>query len=109
MKVRFKKEINPYTVTDTAVFRNGNRKLRLSVRSDAPKMMISLKKAQEVLSAAKPDGYMEAARYFASSIFGEEQAQELMEFYGEPGAVISACGMYFDRRLKDLITKAQKK
>ena len=38
-----------------------------------------------------------------------EQANKLMDFYGEPLAVVAAVGMYFDKRLKYKITKAQKK
>ena len=50
-----------------------------------------------------------ASRFFAKAVFGEEQANALVDFYNEPLAVISAVGQYFDIRLKKLITKAQKR
>ena len=106
----FRKEINPYTVSCKAVFRNVDKTLVLYVRSDAPTLMAGLKRSAEKLGAAagKTEDQAEAARYFARAVFGED-GDRLMEFYPEPQAVIAAVGMFFDRQLKKLITKAQKK
>ena len=109
----FKKEINPYTVSDKAVFRNVDKTLTLYVRSDAPSLVVNLKQAQDKLKELTDESdecqRMNAARFFAKAIFGEEQADKLVDFYNEPLAVVAVVGMYFDQQLKKKITKAQKK
>lgn len=108
-----KKEINPYTVSCKAVFRNVDKTLVLYVRSSAPVLMVNLKQAEEKLRTITNDSTAEeredAARFFARSVFGETQGDQLVEFYDDPLAVISAVGMFFDQQLKQAITKAQKK
>ena len=109
----FKKEINPYTVSDKAVFRNVDKTLTLYVRSDATSLIVNLKQAQEKLKELTDESdecqRINAARFFARAVFGEEQADKLVDFYGEPLAVVAVVGMYFDRQLKKKITKAQKR
>ena len=109
----FKREINPYTVSDKAVFRNVDKTLTLYVRSNAATLVVGLKQAQEKLKELTDESdecqRMNAARFFAKSIFGEEQANQLVDFYGEPLAVVAVVGMYFDKQLKKKITKAQKR
>ena len=109
----FKKEINPYSVSDKATFRNVDKTLTLYVRSNAASLVVGLKQAQEKLKELTDESdecqRMNAARFFAKAVFGEEQADKLCDFYGEPLAVIAVVGMYFDKQLKKKITKAQKK
>ena len=109
----FKREINPYTVSDKVTFRNVDKTLTLYVRSNATTMVVNLKQAQDKLKELNDDAdeceRMNAARFFARSVFGEEQGDKLVDFYNEPLAIISVLGMYFDKRLKKKITKAQKK
>lgn len=109
----FKKEINPYTVSDKAVFRNVDKTLVLYVRSDATSLIVNLKQAQEKLKDLTDSSdecqRMNAARIFAKAVFGEKQADQLCDFYDEPMAVVAVVGIYFDRQLKKKITKAQKK
>ena len=109
----FKREINPYTVSDKAVFRNVDKTLVLYVRTDAASVVVGLKQAQDKLKALTDESdeceKMNAARFFARVIFGEEQGDRLVDFYNDPLAIIAACGMYFDKQLKQKITKAQKK
>ena len=109
----FKKEINPYSVSDKAVFRNVDKTIVLYVRSSAASLVVGLKQAQEKLKELDDTTdeceRMNAARFFARSIFGEEQGDKLVDFYNEPIAIISALGMYFDKQLKQKITKAQKR
>ena len=109
----FKHEINPYTVSDKAVFRNVDKTLTLYVRSNATALVVGLKQAQEKLKELTDESdecqRMNAARFFAKAIFGEEQADQLVDFYGEPLAIIAVVGMYFDKQLKKKITKAQKR
>ena len=109
----FRTEINPYSVSDKAVFRNVDKTLTLYVRSDATSLIVNLKKAQERLSEISEDTEecerVNTARFFARSVFGEEQGDQLVDFYNEPLAVITAVSLYFDKQLKKKITKAQKK
>lgn len=113
MKVRFRKEINPFEISGKVVFRNVDRRLVLFVRSDAPSMMAGLKKAETKLERitieSSQEERMEAVRCLAEAMFGKDQAQELIDFYREPIAIITACRMYFDKQLKQKIVAAQKK
>ena len=113
-KFRRSNEINPFPVSDRVVFRSGEEKLTLDVRADAAQMVIGLNRAQARLSALREDTdeeeKKETALFFAGAIFGSEQAERLLQFYGgDPLAVLTACGMYFRNRLSGIITKAQKK
>jgi hypothetical protein len=109
----FKKEINPFPVSDRVTFRNIDKTLDLTVRSDASSLVFGLKRVNERLNGMTDDSpeadRMEAARFFADTLFGKDQGGQLCEFYGEPLAVITACGMYFRERLAKKIAKAQKK
>lgn len=108
----FKNEINPYSVTDKVVFRNVDKTLALTVRADAGRLVAGLKKANAAIAELNEESsecqQWNAAREFATVVFGEEQAQKLIDFYDEPLTVISVCGMYFQKRLAKKITKAQK-
>ena len=109
----FKKEINPFSVSDKVTFRNVDKTITLFVRTGVSSLVIGLKQSQEKLKELNDDSdecqKVNAARFFAKTIFGEEQADKLLDFYGEPLAVVAAVGMYFDQRLRKIITKAQKK
>ena len=109
----FRREINPYSVSDKAVFRNVDKTLTLFVRADATSLVLKLKQAQEKLKELTDSTdecqRMNAARFFARAIFGEEQGDKLVDFYNDPMAIIAACGVYFEKQLKNKITKAQKK
>lgn len=108
-----KNEISPYEVEDKVTFRNVDKTLTLYVRGDAASFVVGLKKAQdrlaEITSESDESEREDCARFFARTLFGDEQGDKLVEFYGEPLAVITVCGMYFKERLSKKITKAQKK
>ena len=108
----FRHEINPYNVTDTVVFRNLEKTLKLTVKADASALVIDLKKVHNRLASLTDDTPDEekaaAARLFATTIFGD-QGDSLCRFYADPLSVINACGLYFTERLKNKITKAQKR
>lgn len=108
-----KKEISPYSIEDKVTFRNVDKTLTLYVRGDAASLVVNLKKAQEKLSEMTDESEecerVNCARFFARSLFGEEQGDRLVDFYNEPLAVITVCGMYFKEQLAKKITKAQKK
>jgi hypothetical protein len=112
-KVFRKSEISPYTVEDKVTFRNVDKTLTLYVRGDASTFVVGLKKAQDKLQEITDESdeceRVNCARFFAKTLFGEEQADRLVDFYQEPLAVITVCGMYFKDRLSKKITKAQKK
>ena len=107
-----RKEINPYSVSDKVTFRNVDKTITLFVRTDAASLVYGLKQAQEKLTELTDESdeceRMNAARYFARSIFGEEQGDRLVDFYNEPLAIITVLGIYFNKQLKKKITKAQK-
>ena len=107
-----KREVNPYPISDKAVFRNVDKTLTLFVRADPFTLVSNLRKANErcaKLTDESPDGEkLDAARALAAAIFGFAQADQLVEFYEDPLTVISACGRYFIF-LKPKIEKAQKK
>lgn len=109
----FRKDITPYSVEDKVTFRNVDKTLTLYVRGDAASFVVGLKKAQEKLTEITDDSdeceRVNTARFFARTLFGDEQGDQLVDFYNEPLAVITVCGMYFKDRLAKKITKAQKK
>ena len=101
-------------VYDHIVISEGNGKLNLTVNGDAQRMVAGLNKAQKKMLELNDDSDDETVRdvaeYFASVIFGNEQAKKLMDFYADdPGCVISVCGQYFTKRLAGKIAKVQKK
>lgn len=108
-----KKEITPFSVEDKVTFRNVDKTLTLYVRSSASALVVGLKEAQDKLKDLTDESdecqRINAARFFAKSIFGEEQADKLIDFYNDPFAVVAVIGIYFERQLKKKITKAQKK
>ncbi len=110
----FRKEINPFSVSDKVRFRNIDRTITMEVRSEAAIMVNRLTRAQAMLAKLNEDSDEEESRKialdFAGAIFGEKQANDLLSFYDdEPLAVIGACGKYFQERLGKIITKAQKR
>ena len=113
MKLFKKNVINPYSVSDKVTFKNVDKSLTLYVRSDAASLVVGLKQAQnelnELTDSSDECQRVNAARFFARSVFGEDQGDKLVDFYNEPLAVVSAVGQYFDQRLKYKITKAQKR
>lgn len=109
----FRKEINPYSVSDKVTFRNVDKTLTLYVRADAASIVVGLKNAQERLRGltdeTPADERTAATLSFAGAIFGADQARQLLDFYGEPLTVLTVCGQYFKERLGKKITKAQKR
>ena len=101
-------------VHDTVTIREADEKITLAVNGDAMRMVAGLNKAQEKMKALANDTpteqVKEVAEYFASVIFGKEQAAKLMAFYADdPGCVISVCGQYFKERLADKISAVQRR
>lgn len=101
-------------VHDYIVIREGDERLPLTVDGDAQRMVVGLNKARakmtEMNNESSEEDVKETAKYFASVIFGNEQAAKLMEFYNDdPGCVISVCGQYFRNRLAERIAKVQRK
>lgn len=107
-----RREINPYTVSDKAVFRNVDQTLTLYVRQDAFTLVTNMKKANEACARLTDESSdkekHDAARLLAVALFGQKHADELMDFYPEPITVIAACSIYITT-LAPKIAKAQKK
>ena len=109
-----KYKITLHRVYDHIVIKEGGESLSLTVNGDSMRMVAGLNKAQKKMLELKDDSddetVKETAEYFASVIFGKEQAEKLMAFYADdPGCVITVCGQYFSKRLAGKIAKAQKK
>lgn len=101
-------------VHDTVKINEGSESLILKVDGDPMRMVAGLSQAQKKLQALNNDSTDEevknAALYFASVIFGKEQAERLLDFYrDDAGCMINLCGKYFSNRLSSKIVKAQKK
>lgn len=101
-------------VHDTVTIREQDETLTLTVNGDAMRIVAGLNTANAKLKTLTEEStdeeVMAAAEYFATVIFGKDQAQKLMAFYADdPGCVISVCGNYFKERLAGKITKVQKK
>lgn len=101
-------------VHDTVTIREQEETLTLTVNGDAMRIVAGLNTANAKLKTLTEEStdeeVMAAAEYFATVIFGKDQAQKLMAFYADdPGCVISVCGNYFKERLAGKITKVQKK
>jgi rubrerythrin len=107
-------EITLNRVHDTVSVREGDEKLVLTVNGDAMRMVAGLtkaqKKMQDIAEDATDEQVLEVAEYFATVIFGKEQATKLLEFYAnDPASVINVCGKYFKDRLALKIADVQKK
>lgn len=107
-------EISLHRVHDAVKITEGGDGILLRVDGDPMRMVAGLSQAQKMLQALNKDSTEEeqnnAARFFAASIFGEEQAEKLMSFYhGDAACVINVCAQYFANRLSKIIVKAQKK
>lgn len=101
-------------VHDTISVREGDETIKLTVNGDAMRMVAGLEKARKKMTELPDDAddetVRETAKFFASVIFGQEQAEKLMTFYADdPGCVITVCGQYFKDRLAGKITEIQKK
>lgn len=102
-------------VYDRVIIRENGETLALTVNGDTQRMVAGLTNAQHKMKEIAngeptPEQTREISQYFASVIFGVEQAKKLSEFYADdPGSVINVCGKYFRERLVKLISKEQKK
>lgn len=101
-------------VRDRVRVEESGEALVLTVNGDAARMVAGLTRAQAYMKTLNDesgeDEKKEAAMMFAGAIFGKDQAQKLIEFYGgDPLCAIDLCGRYFQERLSKKITKAQKK
>lgn len=101
-------------VHDTVRIREGRESLRLVVDGDPMRMVAGLNQAQKMLvlinDETSDEDKRKTAEYFATVIFGKEQAAQLLTFYRDDAlCVVNVCGTYFRDRLNKLITKAQKR
>jgi hypothetical protein len=109
-----KHEITLNRVRGKVTFREGAEKLTLRVDGDAMRLVVGLEQTQRMLKVitteTPKEEIQQAARFFASVIFGDEQTEKLMEFYLNDGScVINVCGKYMTEVLFKKITAAQKK
>jgi hypothetical protein len=101
-------------VHDKVAITNGETTLTLTVDATPEKLVSGLLAARRKMQALGPEStteeMLDAARDVAAAIFGAEQARKLLEYYhDDPGCVVTVCAKYFTDRLRDKITRAQKK
>ena len=101
-------------VHDRVKVSEGDESLVLRVDGDAGRMVAGISEAVKGLKSltneTPAEDQIRAARYFASVIFGDEQADALIDFYHDDAmCVINLCSQYIGKRLSGLIAKAQKK
>jgi ABC-type hemin transport system substrate-binding protein len=101
-------------VHDDVEIREGGDSLILHVEADPDRVVAGLnersRRMKTLTNDSTEDDFTEAARFFASVIFGAEQAEKLLEFYHkDANCVMRACSEYFTRRLSHMITDIQKK
>lgn len=110
-------DISLNRVHDTVRINENGETLTLTVSADPMRIVAGLNKAQKKLtdlvsgeSEPSVEEMVDAAEFFASVIFGQEQAKKLLEFYNNDAAcVINVCGSYFRERLAQKISRMQKK
>ena len=101
-------------VHDDVEIREGGDSLLLHVEADPDRVVAGLNESSRRMQQLKNDSpdteFLEAARFFASVIFGAEQADKLITFYhNDSSCVMRACSEYFTHRLSHMITDIQKK
>jgi FKBP-type peptidyl-prolyl cis-trans isomerase (trigger factor) len=99
-------------VRDQIAVKEGDQEIVLSVDSDANSIIKRLMKAKELMDAVNSqtteEDKLDAAIAFASAIFGDSQAEQLVLFYSKnAGNIAEVCAQYFEERLCKMITKAQ--
>ena len=103
-----------HRVHDRVTIKEGGDTLDLRVEGDPDRIIAGLNAANKLLHAlndkSTDEEYNTAGRTLAVVIFGEAQADQLIDFYhGDMTCVVRACSQYFSRRLAHLITDCQKK
>lgn len=102
-------------VRDRIVVEEGSDTLKMVVDCDATAIVTRIRKANESMIGVLKDGHTDeernrAARAFSEAIFGEEQTDRLVAFYGGDYSCVAAlCGKYFQERLTKKIVAVQKK
>ena len=102
-------------VHDKVAITNGETTLTLTVDATPEKLVSGLLQARQKMQALGPEStteeMLDAARDVAAAIFGDEQAQKLMDYYPQDTAmsVFDVCERYFSGRLNKLIEREQKK
>lgn len=102
-------------VHDKVAITNGETSLMLTVDATPEKLVSGLlaarKQMQALGSESTKEEMQEAAKATAAAIFGDEQAQKLLDYYPEDTAmsVFDVCERYFSGRLNKLIEREQKK
>ncbi len=103
-----------HRVHDVITVREGGETIRLRVDDDAMRMTQKILLVQKELQAV-PDTASEAERqaailHFAAALFGEEQAQALLAFYGGAAdCVLLISSRAFSERIAPKINRAQRR
>lgn len=99
-------------VHGTLCIKEGFDKLTLYVDSEPMRLTSALVQVSADMKKwgdkTTPKQQKEIALKFAATMFGDEQAQKLLDFYhGNAACVVNVCAQYFSGTLSKLINKAQ--
>ena len=102
-------------IIDVVRVSEGSRHVDLSVDVDPRRVVMQLRAAQERLKAVSEETdstspcIVQSVTSFAAAVFGAEQAEKLVAFYGGDAApALSVCTQYINRRLTRKIRRAQR-
>lgn len=98
-------------VRDTIYAREGEEELKLKIDEDPMVIARRIKRVLDDIEEAKenPAKLDDAAMRFSKAVFGIEQTEELLNFYGgNTYSVMEFTSKYFTSRLSEKITKAQR-
>ena len=106
--------ITTHHVRDKVAFVEGNEKLVLYVDVDPLGFVAEMQKSVSELKSLNDNStdeeFLSAAKDMAVKMFGEDQAQKLIEFYHcNPKQLFNVTSRYFIERLNGLISAKQKK
>lgn len=97
-------------VRDNVTIKEGEEVITLFVDCDVTGIVNRLRSAREKIDAINENTGEEqrkaASMSFAIAIFGEAQAEKLLDFYhGNYGCVVEICGIYFEDKKHGLARK----
>ena len=111
-RYRIRHERKP--IRDKLRIQDGDAHIDIDICAAPGDIIPGVARAQAMLKGLNADmtrdEIKERALALASAIFGEDQAQKLLDFYGGDATCVMELSIeYFSKRLKKKLTKAQKR
>lgn len=110
----FRHKFSLGNIRDHVVFEEGGDRLELTVDESPARLVSGMVRVRDKMEELDKDATEEkanaAAMEFAVVIFGAEQANKILKFYGGNAiSVLRICEQYFTKRLRAIIVRKQKK